>query len=142
MIFEKVDQLDIDKLKIRSRLHPQLPKHFFKKFSLFFVFLNFITLHPGGIRSHDPLLQSPRWQVETIPRRQGINVYIYFPQILNNNVCEVTCSRTAIFIYLTHNVDNGGNRSHDLLVLMQGRLPSRQGFTLALHKDFGRPFGI
>jgi hypothetical protein len=26
--------------------------------------------------------------------------------------------------------------------LMQGRLPSRQGFTLALHKDFGRPFGI
>jgi hypothetical protein len=25
------------------------------------------TLYPGGIRSHDPLLQSPRWQEETLP---------------------------------------------------------------------------
>jgi hypothetical protein len=25
------------------------------------------TLYPGGIRSHDPYLQSPRWQAETIP---------------------------------------------------------------------------
>jgi hypothetical protein len=24
-------------------------------------------VNPEGIRSHDPLLQSPRWQVETIP---------------------------------------------------------------------------
>jgi hypothetical protein len=25
------------------------------------------TLYPGWIRSHDPLLQSPSWQAETIP---------------------------------------------------------------------------
>jgi hypothetical protein len=25
------------------------------------------TLYPDGIRSHEPLLQSPRWQAETIP---------------------------------------------------------------------------
>jgi hypothetical protein len=29
------------------------------------VFLN-KKLPPGGIRPHDPLLQSPRWQAETI----------------------------------------------------------------------------
>jgi hypothetical protein len=29
------------------------------------------TLYPGGNRSHDPNLQSPRWQAETRPYRQG-----------------------------------------------------------------------
>jgi hypothetical protein len=38
---------------------------------------NFLTaaLYPDGIRSHDPWLQSPRWQAymipQGIPRRQG-----------------------------------------------------------------------
>jgi hypothetical protein len=27
------------------------------------------TLKHGGIRSHDPQHQSPRWQAETIPKR-------------------------------------------------------------------------
>jgi hypothetical protein len=40
-----------------------------------FFSLKTTTLYTGGIRSHDPLLQSHRWHVETIPlcrpRRQG-----------------------------------------------------------------------
>jgi hypothetical protein len=31
------------------------------------IFQNYLTKYPGGIRSHDPQLQSPWWQVETIP---------------------------------------------------------------------------
>jgi hypothetical protein len=36
----------------------EIKRHFFLKAN---------TLYPGGIRSGDPYLQSPRWQAETIP---------------------------------------------------------------------------
>jgi hypothetical protein len=36
------------------------------KFNPIYPFIH-ITRYPGGIRSHDPQLQSPRWQAETIP---------------------------------------------------------------------------
>jgi hypothetical protein len=48
---------NISAIVLFARLENQVGRSFFKA----------TTLFPGGIRSHDPKLQSPRWQAETIP---------------------------------------------------------------------------
>jgi hypothetical protein len=47
-------------------------KHFLRRFKkiisdLLFLLFKAITQYPNGHRSHDPQLQSPWWQAETLP---------------------------------------------------------------------------
>jgi hypothetical protein len=48
--------------------------------NIFLPYLKATTLYPGGIRSHDQYLQSPRWQAETIPTARPNEI-----NIINNN---------------------------------------------------------
>jgi hypothetical protein len=40
------------------------------------------TPHPGGVRSHDPMLQSPLWLAETLTLDQAVRAYIHTYNII------------------------------------------------------------
>jgi hypothetical protein len=52
-------------------------------------YLKAVTLYPGEIRSHLTTLQSPWWQAETIPRRQGLTWI--FCVVMKHTQLKITC---------------------------------------------------
>jgi hypothetical protein len=61
---------------------------------LILFFSKAVTLYPGGIRSHDPLLPSPRWQAETIPL--GHTFWLFCKQQFANNYVLNKCTIRVI----------------------------------------------